>query len=309
MKKIYITVTLCLLSIAAFTQIQPFLGIYNLDSCNFETQCSFLKMDTSAHNVWQTGTPSKPFFNAAYTVPNVMVTDTLNPYSVNNHSWFDLVLDNMNNYFMDKLICFRHKFQTDTLVDGGYIEVSYDKGQTWLNIIDDVSNPIMYNYENLYSEADTLAGGINGFSGTSSDWIYTRIQLIWCMPVKWVIPDTLIMRFNFISDDVQTNKDGWMIDNILISWADLGSSVKDNDLNKLSISPNPLYDLATISFDNPLHEKMSLQLLNSFGEVVRCYSVTDNQVLIEKGNLGCGLYMIRLLNNQRLLGASKLIIQ
>ena len=43
----------------------------------FETTDSLLKIDTNLiGNIWQIGTPSKTFFDSAYSVPNAIVTDT-----------------------------------------------------------------------------------------------------------------------------------------------------------------------------------------------------------------------------------------
>ena len=140
-------------------------------------------------------------------------------------------------------------------MDGGYISVSYDYGETWYNIINDES----WNYEiypnswdganiNLYNEDDVLYNGENGFSGNSEDWITTEFGWYY-MPVNppgftTMLEDTTIIRFNFISDSVETNKEGWMIDHIrLISYLLMGS-VDDYQKVDFSISPNPIRESA-----------------------------------------------------------------
>ena len=40
------------------------------------------------NNVWQIGKPQKTVFDSAYSYPNAIVTDTLNPYPVNDTSVF-----------------------------------------------------------------------------------------------------------------------------------------------------------------------------------------------------------------------------
>lgn len=285
-----------------------------MDSCKFENQCSLLKLDTSSQEIWQIGKPAKPFFDTAYSSPNALVTDTINPYTTSNHSYFDLILPNIYFYPDGRIVGFKHKFQTDTLTDGGYIEMSYDKGLTWNNIIDDpiIINPIEFNTENLYSNQDTLKGGIRGFSGTSNGWIYTRIQWVWYYPCKTYPADTIIMRFHFISDNIQTNKDGWMIDNILISYADMGSPIEENKNihSQIYIMPNPIDNFAIIKFDNFKNENLKLTIFNQLGQIMKqVENITTNQVEIYKNDLTSGLYFIQLRNNYRIIGTSKLNIK
>ena len=104
----------------------------------FEEPSPYIHINPSAQNIWQIGAPQKIFFNSAYSVPNTIVTDTINFYPVNNQSSFDLYVGAFNmggmwgwNYPLDIFIDFRHKYDTDTLIDGGYITVSWDK---WIDM-------------------------------------------------------------------------------------------------------------------------------------------------------------------------------
>lgn len=310
MKKIKLLTILLLLNLSAFSQIDPFEGIANFDSCKFESQCGLYKPDTSSQNIWQIGKPAKPFFDTAYSQPNALVTDTINPYPNANHSYFDLRIRNL--YVADMIVGFKHKYQTDTLTDGGYIEISYDKGQTWINVIHSDTTAMMFFTENLYSNQDTLKGGINGFSGSSNGWIYTRIEWVWVLPCKIYPPDTLIMRFHFISDSIQTNKAGWMIDNIIISYAVMTGSIKEmnTDMVSINISPNPMTNFTTIRFDNRKNEKLTLRIFNTLGQIAgEIEDVTDNQIQIEKGDLTSGLYFVQLRNKQKIIGITKLVVK
>ena len=309
MKRIIIILILISVSISAHPQINPGLGIVDYESCNLESYCGLLKMDTSSQNIWQIGKPMKVFFDTAYSIPNALVTDTLNPYPVSNHSYFDLVIRNF--YYLDMIVSFRHKFQTDTLTDGGYIELSYDMGQSWENILYDSSYIFFYS-ENLYTTDDTLKGGINGFSGTSNGWINTRVEWIWALPIKFYPPDTLMMRFHFISDSIQTNKAGWMIDNILISYAMLPGAV--NEINygviPLEIYPNPFDTYTNIQFENPRNEDLEIWVLNPLGQVVRTIKdITGDQIRIEKEDLTSGMYFVQLRKDWKLLANQKLIVK
>ena len=313
MKYIILFSTLFLMRLSMYSQINPYWGIYDVDSCHFETQCPILKQDTSYHNIWQLGKPDKPFFDSAYSIPNALVTDTIEPYDTLIDSYFDLILPSEQYYGYGIIIGFKHKYQTDTLVDGGYIEVSYDKGISWVNVIHDTLYPSKeFNSENLYTEQDTLRGGINGFSGASDGWIYTRIQWVWAWPVDNYPPDTLMLRFHFISDSIQTNKDGWMIDNILISYADEGNAIQEVDkMNiKIEISPNPFDNSTTIKFKTVSKETLTLIVKNSLGQIVKKVNrVIENPIQINRGELQSGLYIIQLMDNNTILGTDKLIIK
>jgi len=311
MKYFNLFAILLLLSSPAFSQIIPGEGILDFDSCKFESLCNIVKPDTSVRNIWQTGKPSKPFFDTAYSGPNAIVTDTVHPYPVSNHSCFDLAVRNL--YFFNMIVGFRHKFQTDTLTDGGYIEVSLDKGLTWMNIIHSDTTAMIFSTENMYTIRDTLKGGINGFSGTSAGWIYSRIQWIWTLPLKiFPPPDTVILRFHFISDSTQTNKAGWMIDNILISAAKMSGSINETsrDVNSIEIFPNPYSELTTIKFNQLKVERHTLIIVNTLGQTVKEFKeISDHQVQLRKEDLNSGIYFVLLQNNQKTLAARKLIVE
>lgn len=228
MKYIYIIILIYAFKLNIYAQIDPYEGIANVDSCMFYSQNThMLILDTSRNNIWQIGKPHKPFFYQALSLPYAIVTDTVSPYKVSNHSYFDLKIPGR---YMDIIIGFKHKYQTDSGIDGGYIQISEDKGKNWVNIRN--YNCLQFNSENLYTTKDSLQGGEPGFSGQSNEWINTRFQIIWMMPVKTDWIDTVMFRFSFISDSIQTNKDGWLIDDILVSVADLGSGFSEIELNQ-----------------------------------------------------------------------------
>ena len=76
------------------------------------------------------------------------MTDTLNSYSNNQLSYFEIVFTQNDDSWaiMEGYIKFDHKFETDTLIDGGFISVSHDSGKTFINIIDE---PVVH-LDNIY---------------------------------------------------------------------------------------------------------------------------------------------------------------
>lgn len=159
-------------------QIIPLRGIYNIDSCNFESACQYIGFSSDSNNIWQLGKPNKLFFDSAYSGTNAIVTDTGNSYQSTNHSYFDIKIPS-KIFFKNCVISFKHKFETDSLKDGGYIDISYDNGKNWFNVIDEhpIFNPGWFRTENMYSNSYySLQNRKMGFSGKSNGWVYSRIE-------------------------------------------------------------------------------------------------------------------------------------
>ena len=136
MNKLFIVNLFLFFNITAKAQ---FGGLINL--IDFESTDSLFTIDTSfTGNIWQIGTPSKLFFDSAWSVPNAVLTDTLNFYPPNNFSVFTIKISDTawgQPQLNRSSISYNHKFDTDSLYDGGYIEISYDGGTSWTNIAND----------------------------------------------------------------------------------------------------------------------------------------------------------------------------
>lgn len=282
----------------------------------FESESDYFVQSTATTNIWQVGQPSKSNFSEAYSGLNAVVTDTLNSYPPNNHSWFDIMLtsDNYNWYSYFHGISFYQKLNTDTLLDGGYISVSYDLGESWKNIIYDsnyfsgYSNPLYWsitpvdkwNTTNLYSNDEKLFNDEPGFSGVIDNWEYVAFSW-WVEPVKnyddWT--DTVLIRFNFISDATETAKDGWIIDDLSIFWVDVGSNIHEKPLvANLEVFPNPIVNFATIRSKNQ-QEVLHYELFNILGEKLQQKTVNNSEFTFEKENLDSGVYLIKCYYNDR----------
>lgn len=128
MKNIILAVILVLL----LSNVMAQYTILYADTIDFEKPCNYLFIDTSATNLWQKGIPGKTILDSAYSVPNSIITDTVNYYPTNNLSSFVLKLEPGSfglGYNTD--ISFWHKFDTDSINDYGVVEVSYDTGNVW----------------------------------------------------------------------------------------------------------------------------------------------------------------------------------
>lgn len=313
MKILFLLLIILLTTLQSYAQWTEFVW----DTITFEEPYEYIVVDTSSQNIWQIGEPDKILFDSAYSINNAIVTDTLNCYPLNNYSYFDLYIGsfNINGYPDNIFIEFKHKFATDTLKDGGFITVSYDNGNTWMNIIEDTiywdSNPKWEN-GNLYSTNDTLFNGEYGFSGNSNEWISTWFTWhnIPCN-VKSTMDlngDTMIVRFNFVSDNIETNKEGWMIDNIKLYSVDLGGGINDSKVLDFKISPNPFNETAIIELDN--YREVELSVFDIKGQLVRKSKYFNSQsIILNRDNLKSGIYFMKIRTDENLLGVKKIIIK
>lgn len=310
MKRLF---TLALIAIGLFTNAQNKAVGDTLEGAfiNFEEATEYILVPEMANNLWQISSPNKNYFNASFSPTNAIVTDKLYNYSINNHSYFDLYITaaNMPFFNMQMQLEFKHKFDTDTLLDGGYITVSYDNGLNWFNIINNDPYdmfPINNDYSlNLYSIEDTLFNGEKGFSGHSDGWQTTRIS--------WVVfllrglntfeTDNVILRFNFISDAIDNDKEGWMIDDIRMFGVDLGSSINEKQTSTFAISPNPANDFVTVKLSkNQFKNRATVEIYNLSGQLVKQEKLRTSESRISVECLEKGIYILKIgAKKQRLL--------
>lgn len=229
------------------------------DVITFEPSASYLYIDNSVNNLWQIGAPDKPVFNSAFSVPNVIVTDTINSYTPNNNSTFIVKLEHESFWEQQMThFTFRHQFFTDTINDYGVVEVSYDCGNTWNILALDETYDMTYHRippSGIYTSQYLATGKSNG-------WCYDLFDWYWYFPVKsstdpmW--PDNIWIKFKFVSDGNTANKDGWMVDHITI-YADYYAGLDEQKTSFYSnVYPNPCDDI--LSIDTPYEEEQNLML-------------------------------------------------
>ncbi|MCF8370848.1 MAG: T9SS type A sorting domain-containing protein [Bacteroidales bacterium] len=87
-------------------------------------------------------------------------------------------------------------------------------------------------------------------------------------------------------------------------------NIEENRKKKrLSAYPNPFSTYTTIQLENSNYTNCKLSIYNSFGQLVRHKDhITSDQIVIEKGDLSRGLYILQVLNQQGQIGVVKLLI-
>jgi hypothetical protein len=81
-------------------------------------------------------------------------------------------------------------------------------------------------------------------------------------------------------------------------------------IDGIKIAPNPMSDVAFVSFDNPTNAVHNVTVTTLTGQVVRTIpGVRGDTFQIEKGNLIAGVYFVTFQNEAGEVGAEKLIVR
>lgn len=302
MKRLLLVVALVL--VFCFSKAQRYGVVIN--SCSFKESCVLLK-NFSDTGLWQIGTPSKSFFYQAGNGVGGLVTDSINNYAPNKNEYFDVRFKNND---LNIRLSFWHRFDTDSLADGGYIEASYDNGITWQDIHQyDTNNlPIFINTVGFYDESSALGNGKPGFSGKSKDTVLSIIEWVWNIPLK-MAPDSIWLRFHFYSDSIDNGKEGWMIDRMETSYDEVwGGLDKSQNASRVKIYPNPgkgLYTLELLTVSNDSYE---LAVFDFQGKRLLRGSVDgQNPSSLDLTGFPDGMYFYILTENGTVVNSGKLI--
>lgn len=240
-------------------------------------------------NIWQIGQPQKSVFNTAYSLPNSILTDTVNPYPSNNNSVF--YLGTGGDWFMDshtQTLNFLYRMDSDSLNDYGRIDISLDTGQTWNNILKAENGGGFWWVENSMGViviqpdmGDTIV-----FTGSTNGWYRFKSEIHLLEQQHY---DTIIYRFSFNTDSNVENKDGWIIDDIGYNmlWEGI------NDYNYFGIVyPNPANNFICIRTQRLIK---SIEIINLFGISLKTLTQQCYYLSVDVSDLNSGIYFCSIL--------------
>jgi hypothetical protein len=284
MKEFILSISLTLFAATSFGQWFDDANYY----MNFEDTfvLEHLRIDTltNENNLWQVGSPQKTIFTSALSLPNAIVTDTIYSYPTNDTSSFIIVNVADLGFELSQFVILAGEYNvnSDTLTDYGTIEFSPDKGTTWIDLLNDT---IYYSlFFTWYPSKPVLTGNSNG-------WHYFEAGLAgFGSAFNIQYGDTILYRFTFISDSIQTNKDGLMFDDFHFEDIAEGIAEIEND-NLISIYPNPVKDQLSIK-TNQTSSSPSIQIINYQGEILYDHKNFHGD-LINTHDLINGLYFLR----------------
>jgi len=268
---------------------------------NFEDTTNLFRIyidTTIPNNIWQIGAPHKSFLTSARSLPNAIITDTINSYPINNNSVFYYrTSGDFNTKGHDAGLGFWYKMDSDTLIDFGSVEISFDIGATWysltsLNSYWVVSDSLLNVVTASWNSNDSIV-----FTGRTNGWYLFSSDII--LPMGFL--DSIIYRFTFHSSSLIAQRDGWMIDDIGFntSW----ESIPENDLS-CKIFPNPVEEIMTLCAKSSISDYM---ILNSLGYVIKR---NENCQMIEHINVSeftSGIYFIKIKFNNGSISTKKFV--
>jgi hypothetical protein len=294
---------LSLLALIVFTTINSEIDAQNAsDTISFETPTSKIIIDSISSDVWQIGSPAKIFFNAAHSGEKAILTDTVSNYTNNDTTSFIYVIRNPYTQTCATSMEFWHKYDIDTLTEKGIIDASYDGGKSWVIVSDTMGSfwdfGFWWDFDYHASSGESSVHPLTVL-GRSDGWILSRFSWQWWFPVKSdtiiINPDSLMIRFTFISDSIETNKEGWMIDDIVTTSVNINlcSGIEENNTSyQISISPNPFSWQAALSTDYPLRNA-TITIYNCYGQKVKTIkNIMESPVILFRDNLPSGIYFL-----------------
>ena len=295
MKKIF-TLFFVFITVISYSQVY---WAYNI---NFEdiSQLFRLEIDTisNPNNIWQIGSPQKTTLSNAYSSPNVIITDTVNSYPINDTSVFIIKHIACFGLFVGGYVDLvgYYYVNSDTLKDYGKIEFSHDNGTSWVDLLNDsilidtINNHYWY-WSNL--DKPTLTGNSNGWNG-----FFVNIGKLGGF-YKVQIGDTVLYRFSFISDSIQTNKDGLMFDNL--QFDDFYEGIEEISCKfiKSECFPNPAKDVLTIKFENEENSSFELFVFDITGkQIYNQTNMKSNQLSFSVADFKKAIYIYKLVNQK-----------
>ncbi|MBN8697149.1 MAG: T9SS type A sorting domain-containing protein [Bacteroidetes bacterium] len=268
-----------LLFFATFFAKGQFCGGQSVFIHNYgDTISSYFIKDTSC--LWQVGSSDKTTLN--YSGITIM-TDTIAYYPPNVNSSFQLKIPAGDMGF-SYLSCV-YKTDTDSLADYGLIEVSIDNGYTWLNI------------DSLLGTTPPVLTGRTE-SGISYYFQYSLIS-----GFSPNTCDTICYKFSFVSDSLDTYKEGIQFNSIqIVNWADF--IYETSSKNTVFAFPNPSADEITLEFVQNNSENTLLEIKNLLGQTVYAETLKGNigkqLKIVDVSVLQNGVYFIKLKNRDKI---------
>jgi hypothetical protein len=262
------------------------------DSLTFNPLHDFVSIPDPENNIWRRGVPSVTGIDTTYTGKDAIFALVPNETINADSNCFLITIPAETNGWGEGILSFYHNYNTDSLFNGGTIEVSYDHGLTWQNILEDKSN-LSYNYIGLYSDSDTISGGARAFSGHSGQWVYTELYWHWFALLKKGTKayGTPQIKFIFKKNTDPSDVNIWLIDGMVFRGYDIvGSATGSLDTKEIDLYPNPAINVLRIKGIGP-EEGYSYSIFNILGNKVSENNIETGTIDISKLNPGIYLFV------------------
>lgn len=249
-------------------------------------ECELLIDTAKNQNIWEIGHPSKTIFDDGYFSPNAIVTDTINPYPINNTSSFTIPYEVDEEVDMDNLF-FSAAYNCDTDLgnDHATFEMSCDSGNSWIDLLDPALG------------VDWSSDGEPTFTGSSGGWQFINANLFY----PWLeggCGNSILLRLTFISDSIFDSKDGLMLDNIQLYGLDASTGDLEDE-HGFNIYPNPASDLLFIESQQMIPTSSGVELLDQYGRHISIpFELLSNRFVLNTRDLINGTYIYRIIDEK-----------
>ncbi len=127
---------------------------------------------------------------------------------------------------------------------------------------------------------------------------YVTIAAVWARDTAG--PISSVIKLKAADDDAQA----------LFNSCFTTVGIKENELiTNVKCAPNPFNDKTLISFKNINHQSIKLQVYDLKGKLVRVMQTSGDSFLLESKELNSGVYLVRLLSDNKTLYSGKIIVQ
>lgn len=297
MMKTFLLSLFMIITLNTFGQGDPNTGFpiylsFEISPYYSDTPYVYFELDTTyENNIWQVGPPQKSILNAALSPNNVIITDTINSYPVNDTSSFIVKCSVAGGALSGSYFC-----DTDSLNDYGLIELSIDSGQTWINILEDsILN-------------DDVAAGFAFkpiLTGRSDGWQYFDLNSFF----NQLSPqnnDNYWVKFTFISDSIDTGQEGLMFDELLVGI--LANTNSIYQLNTLNVFPNPTTNLLNFQLEEPI-QNAQIRIYSTLGQLIETQNINDINTQINVSDWYSGVYFYGVYVEGQLVKQGQLLIR
>lgn len=126
----------------------------------------------------------------------------------------------------------------------------------------------------------------------------------------YILPRFLNIGICYIIDSVNTNQEGWVIDNIGFRILDCGSYIDNIESYTVisSVVPNPVSDKSILKFEK---EQMKISVISFYdicGRLIKSKVVSDDKLKIRNSELENGIYTYSISQEGITIGVGKFLV-
>ncbi|HRH66559.1 MAG TPA: choice-of-anchor J domain-containing protein [Bacteroidia bacterium] len=238
---------------------------------------------------WTPGNPIQAYLSGCYNGTASWVTGLRNGYSefASSALYSPVFLADSSGCYE---LSFYHRFKTEQFEDGGTVEYSTDKGNSW-RVIGNSGEPEWFNSPYI---TGLKLPPVPGWSGVSNGWEFAKHELFFSEKSE------VVFRFRFGSD-ASVEEEGWQIDQFClrkVSSCLIG--VAEMTLPDLSFFPNPALDQITILDKSGIAEINSVSIENILGtELIKTEWVKNsNYMQFNIADLHAGMYSLKIVTGK-----------